>query len=66
LPPGIGIRNVSSAPNAFLRNSMHSPAPRTTRYGVMVWYPSGMGLTAMATSFGDLRRVPSYRRRAAG
>ncbi len=51
-PSGVGMRNVSSAPNARLWNSIAREASSSTRTGFTVRYPSGMGLTfcAMASS----------------
>ena len=50
LPSGCAKRPRSSASKACLRKSISLATPGTTRYGVAVWYPSGMYLTAMAAS----------------
>src|SRR5579863_10467184 len=47
VPPGPSIRMTSSAPSADLRKSISFATPLTLMNGVTVWYPSGIGLTAL-------------------
>src|SRR6476659_6084719 len=49
-PSGPSILNVTSAPKARSRNASSAATSGTTRYGVTVWYPSGIGLTAIVAS----------------
>src|ERR671916_399992 len=48
LPSGRRWRMSSVAPNACWRNSISRGTSRTTRYGVTVRYPSGIGFTPAA------------------
>lgn len=41
---------ATSASNAFFKNSIRLGTLETSRYGVTVWYPSGIGLTAICTT----------------
>ena len=49
LPSGPGMRIFSFAPNAAFTKSRSFAASLTVRYGVTVWYPSGIALTISAS-----------------
>src|ERR1700730_6068138 len=54
-PSGMSMRSVSVAASTSERNAIASAAPSTTRYGVMVWYPSGLYGMLMANLLSEFK-----------
>ena len=54
LPSGPALRLTSSAPNAFLYQSIVCAALSRISCGVIVWNPSGTGFAAFAIRTSDL------------